>query len=112
MASEMVERVTQAIDLRPGDLRWSAYRPAVSRAPEFLRLTHLPSGIVIEREGERPIAREGLLNELRARLAIMALRDPTEAMELSAGRDNWPSERLAAPSAWRAMIDAALDDAS
>jgi len=44
----------------------------------------------------------------RARAAIAAMRESTEAMEIAAGRDNERGDHLAPAQTWTAMIDEAL----
>lgn len=44
----------------------------------------------------------------QARAAIGAMREPTEAMEIAAGRDNLRGDHYAPGEAWRIMIDEAL----
>lgn len=115
MASEMVERIGAL--LRTYDVAGKGHP---SGEVEFFvlpvrdmgaALLAAESGTGFLGIGRYPEARKSC-NEENARAVLRAMREPTGAMELAAGRDNWPSERLAAPSAWRAMIDAALDDAS
>jgi hypothetical protein len=96
----MVERVAQAT--------WEEWRTLDIAAPscrdlpfdELLRLAALPDG--------KPAAQILSAARSQARVAIAAMREPTEAMLEAANREWDGRMSFRSTGAWRAMIDAAL----
>ena len=102
--SEIVERVARAIDedgaFNQRNLRLDYYQTGEN--PSLLRATYLPSGLVVEAKGR---GRHAVILELRARLAIAAMRDPTDKMaKWGEGCGNDPV------AIWYDMIAAALSE--
>lgn len=77
-----LEEVAAAITLYDVDLRIEAY----VAGRHYWKITHLPSGLVVGGDG-RTISKDILLNELRVRLVLKAIREPSNAMVAAAEKE-------------------------